>query len=201
MKKQILKDTISLVLITFIAAVCLSFVYELTKDSIAAAEAEERMNSYYLVYPEAVSFREAEQEILKGYVSGNSAVTVTSALYALDENGQETGCALSVVTSSGYGGEIELSIGLKADGTLTGLKVTSMSETSGLGAHCQDETWQAQFIGICAREIVYTKTGKAAPNEIDAITSATVTTNAVVEAVNGGLDFARQELGFGTEVQ
>ena len=200
MRQKILKDTLALVLITLVAAVCLSFVYELTKDRIATAAAEERMNSYYLVYPEAVSFREAD-EILDSSAFSNPDVTVTSVLYALDASGQETGCALSVVTASGYGGEIELSLGLANDGTITGMKVTSMSETSGLGAHCQDETWQAQFAGIRARQIAFTKLGKTAPNEIDAITSATVTTTAVVEAVNCGLDFARQVLGIGTEVQ
>ena len=200
MNKQILKDTLALVLITLVAALCLSFVYEMTRDSIAAAAEAERMNSYYLVYPDAASFREAD-DLTDSYTASDPDVTVTSVLYALDAAGNETGCALSVVTASGYGGEIELSLGLANDGTITGMKVTSMSETSGLGAHCQDESWQAQFVGIRAREILFTKLGKSAPNEIDAITSATVTTNAVVEAVNGGLDFARTVLGIGTEVQ
>ena len=200
MNKQILKDTFALVLITLVAAVCLSFVYEVTKDGIAAAEAEERLNSYYQVYPGSASFKDAG-ELLDSYTSSNPAVAVTSVLYALDENGAENGCVLSVVTSSGYGGEIELSLGLTDDGTITGMKVTSMSETSGLGANCQDEDWQAQFSGIRAHEVAFTKTGKSAPNEIDAITSATVTTKAVVEAVNCGLDFARQVLNIGTEVE
>ena len=200
MNKRILKDTLALVLITLVAALCLSFVYEVTKDGIAAAEAEERLNSYYQVYPGSASFREAN-ELLDSYTSSKSTAAVTSVLYALDANGEETGCALSVVTTSGYGGEIELSIGLSLDGTITGMKVTSMNETSGLGAYCQDPSWQAQFSGIRAREVAYTKTGKSAPNEIDAITSATVTTKAVVEAVNCGLDFARQVLNIGTEVQ
>lgn len=200
MNKQILKDTLALVLITLVAAVCLSFVYELTKDGIAAAETKERMNSYYLVYPEAASFRE-EAEVPDAGAVSDPNVKVTAVLHALDAAGNETGCALSVVTASGYGGEIELSLGLSNDGTVTGMKVTSMSETSGLGAHCQDESWQAQFVGIRAREIVFTKLGKSAPNEIDAITSATVTTTAVVEAVNCGLDYARNVLGIGTEVQ
>ena len=39
MNKRILKDTLALVLITLVAALCLSFVYEVTKDGIAAAEA------------------------------------------------------------------------------------------------------------------------------------------------------------------
>ncbi len=200
MNNKILKDTLSLVLITLAAALCLSVVYGLTKDRIAVAEAEERMNSYYRVYPEAASFREAD-ELADSSAFSDPNVTVASVLYALDAQGNEIGCALSVVTNSGYGGEIVLSLGLTEDGTITGMTVTSMSETSGLGAHCQDEGWQAQFAGIRAPMITFTKNGKTAPNEIDAITSATVTTTAVVEAVNGGLAFARTVLGIGTEVQ
>ena len=52
------------------------------------------------------------------------------------------------------------------------------------------EEWKAQFRGIQADEIAYTKSGKSADNEIDAVSSATITTKAVTGAVNAALGLA-----------
>ena len=98
---------------------------------------------------------------------------------------------LSITSRNGYGGDITLSAGIADVSRITGVKVTEMSETSGLGAHCQDPEWIGQFTGIDAETVRFTKTGKSASNEIDAISGATVTTTAVTDAVNEGLAFAR----------
>lgn len=189
MMKKIIKDTLSLVTITLVAAVCLSFVHGLTADRILEAEAEERAASYREVFPEAADFRPFEGgEAACGTLSV-AGVTVGEALSALDGEGNVIGCVISATSANGYVGDITLSVGIDLDGVITGMTVTSMSETSGLGSHCQDEDFQEQFKGISG-EVVYTKSGKTQPNEIDMISGATFTTRAVTEAVNGALEFA-----------
>lgn len=199
MMKKIIKDTLSLVMITIIAGVCLSFVHELTADTIAAAEYEERQASYREVFPEAAGFIEMEifdtalASASKDFAAG---VSIGEALWAVNESGNILGCVVSVTSANGYGGDIVLSVGIDYFGTvtgiertITGMKVTSMSETSGLGSHCTDESFQDQFKGISG-EVVYVKDGKTQPNEIDMISGATFTSRAVTEAVNGALRFS-----------
>lgn len=189
MMKTVIKDTLRLVAITIIAGICLSFVHELTAETIATAEYEERQASYREVFPEAAKFEEIEN--LERYIDSASfsdGVSIGEAYIAKDENSEFIGYVVSVSTAKGYGGSIEMSVGFDAWGTITGMKVTKMSETSGLGAHCTDESFSSQFKGI-SEKVEFTKTGKTKPNEIDAISGATITTRAVTEAVNGARGF------------
>ena len=190
MNKKIIKDTLALVAITLVAALCLSFVYQITKDKIIEAEAAERMESFYAIFPDAKDFSSLDNEVQSW--ESKSGATINEAYRA--HTGEGDGCVLSVTSHSGYGGDITLSIGFDKNCTITGVKVTSMSETSGLGSVCTDKEWISQFSGKNADSIGYVKDGKPADDEIDAITSATRTTKAVLEAVNEGISFARSFL-------
>ena len=71
----------------------------------------------------------------------------------------------------------------------------SNSETAGLGAKCTEEEFAGQFAGKSANGIEYVKGGGAsADNQIDAISGATITTNAVTEGVNAVLNVYNQLL-------
>ena len=190
--KTILKNTLSLVLITLVAALCLAGIYQLTKDTIAVSEAAERMESFRVVFPEAESFDQLPEESLKDWNGTHPGAELLDGYDALDKDGNKAGIVLSSVSHNGYGGDVTLSIGIRNDGTVTGVKVTSMSETSGLGANCTKPEWVAQFAGKgkSGNGIGYVRDGNPGPDEIDAITSATITTKAVLEAVNQALAFA-----------
>ena len=190
--KTILKNTLSLVLITLVAALCLAGIYQLTKDTIAVSEAAERMESFRVVFPEAESFDPLPEETLKAWNEAHSGAELLDGYATLDKDGNRSGIVLSAVSHNGYGGDVTLSVGISNEGTVTGVKVTSMSETSGLGANCTKPEWAAQFAGKGGNgnEIGYVRDGNPGPDEIDAITSATITTKAVLEAVNQALAFA-----------
>ena len=194
MSKKIIKDTLVLVAIVLISAVCLSLVYETTKDRIAEAEAEERLESFRKVFESASDFEDKEYE----YPASDDGIIVTDALFARDGEGNELGCVLSVTNPNGYGGDIVISLGFDKNGKITGMTVTSMSETAGLGAKCQDEVFQAQFSGLTSFPIAFVKGGgKTAENEIDALSGATVTTKAITGSVNYAADFVRTVFGYG----
>ena len=194
MIKTIIRDTLALVVITVVAGLCLSTVHGLTEQKIADAEAEERTASYREVFPEAADFRAPDgSESICGtsYIEG---VTIEEALLAVDNDGNTLGCVISSTSANGYGGDVTLSVGIDLDNTVTGMKVTSMSESPGFGSHCQDEDFQEQFKGV-SWEVKYVSGGKSSPNEIDMISGATFTSRAVTEAVNGALKASEELLG------
>ncbi|RTZ98247.1 MAG: FMN-binding protein [Deltaproteobacteria bacterium] len=86
----------------------------------------------------------------------------------------------------GYGDKIELLIGFNPDITaITGIFVLGQKETPGLGANIASLKWRQQFIGkATARPLSVVKGGASAPNEIDAITGATISSRSVVGLVN-----------------
>lgn len=189
----ILKDTLKLFLITLVSGVCLSFVYEMTKKPIADAELEEKAAAYKDVYPQASGFFEIDgiaQKLSSSAdeleAAGISGTQISDILGVSDG-----GYVLTSSSFNGYGGEIKIAMGVDQNGVITGVTILSMSETPGLGAKCTEESFYGQFTGIKADNVKYSKTGKSASDEIDAISGATKTTQAVTDAVNAGLWFVR----------
>lgn len=191
MKKQILKDTLALLVITIAAALCLSLVYRITSGKIEEAEKKEKTDSFYLVSDGADSFEAIAEDVISAFNADKTGVAVLEAYEAKTADGGFAGVVASVVSHNGYGGDIVLSVGVSQNGTVTGVRVTGMSETSGLGANCQSEDFTDQFKGKTADTLGYVKNGNPGDDQIDAITGATITTKAVLEAVNSGTAFCR----------
>jgi len=84
---------------------------------------------------------------------------------------------------------------IRSDGTVNGVSILDISETAGLGMEAPN-VLVPQFAGKKVESFVYTKTGaKPDSNEVDAISSATITTKAVTNAVNGGIKAGLELLG------
>ena len=190
-RNRIIRNTAALALITLVAGLALSSVFEATEETISDSVSAERIASYREVMPLAERFEAIAPDVFENYTPSVPGTEVSECFRAVDPDGDPVGYVLSVTSRNGYGGDITLSAGIADVCRLTGVRVTEMSETSGLGAHCKDPEWIEQFTGITAEAVQFTKTGKTAPNEIDAISGATVTTTAVTDAVNEGLAFAR----------
>ena len=83
------------------------------------------------------------------------------------------------------------------DGTVNGISILSISETAGLGMQAED-ILKPQFADKQVEKFEYTKNGAASENQIDAISGATITTNAVTNGVNAGLYYFQTKLGGGS---
>ena len=191
MKSKFLKNCMALLAVTFVAGLALSFVNEITKEPIAAAEEKARQQAYETVFKGA-QFKSLDNmdELLAQYAVTDAVYTIDDVLAATDENGNIIGYVMSATSLSGYGGDIKTAVGISTESeTITGFSGLSNSETAGLGAKCTEDSFTSQFAGKTAAGITYTKSGAASDSEIDAISGATVTTNAVTEAVNGALAF------------
>ncbi len=186
-----LKEAGILFAITLIAGLVLGMVYELTKEPIRIQQEKAVQEACSAVFQSAASFEEMNYELddmLTEELSGEG-VKIGSVYRALGENGAMLGFVLESVSTEGYGGNIVLYLGVTMDGILNDISILEISETAGLGMQASD-ILVPQFHDKRAESFIYTRNGAAADNEIDAISGATITTRAVVNAVNGGLKAA-----------
>ena len=192
MKNPIIRNAIILTAIALVLSVLLGFTNEFTKERIAEQEALAKQKAYVTGFGDGITF-EVNDELTGKAAAVADAVVINEVVEAKDASGSLVGYGLNLTTSEGYGGNITLAMGVKVDGTLTGIDIIAHAETPGLGANCTKDSFKSQFAGIQAEEIVFSKTGKTLPNEIDAISSATFTTKAVTGAVSAGLAFVNGE--------
>ncbi len=192
MSSESIKNTISLMLITLIAGLLLGAVYEITKEPIRKENQRAKEEAYKAVFAEADAFEDVkidEDKVAKALDEKGLDATINEAMKVLDKSGQQIGYVLTVTDHEGYGGDIQFAMGVQSDGTLNGISFLSISETAGLGMKAKEDAFRKQFEGKKTDQIVYTKNGAKADNEIDALSGATITTNAVTNGVNAGLYF------------
>ena len=194
MKNKIIKDALALTLITLVAGVALGGVYEITKDPIARQEAQAKAEAYEQVFTDAAAFEEIEMDdtliqTIRDQLDqeGYKAQSIEEVMRAEDQSGETLGYAFTVVTSEGYGGDIQFSMGVQNDGTLNGISILSIGETAGLGMNADTPAFKDQFVGKQVEKLQYTKDGATQDDEINAISGATVTTTAMTNGVNAGL--------------
>ena len=195
--KRIPKSVVVLTSIALIAGLALSGVYSMTKDTIEEQKRQASLLSYQAVVPEAVTFEmtpEIETALAEsaGQVWGSSfgRAYINEAYVGKDESGNIVGYIVNITTADGNDADITLTIGLNADGVMNGISFTALNETPGMGMRCGDPDFMEQFVNKDVSKFNLLKAGGAAkPEEINAISGATVTSSAVVNAVNAGLDF------------
>ena len=168
---EILRVGLILFAITAVAALILAEVNGITAPVISSQKAEKVEEAMLLVLPEASGFEEAE-----------AALDASSSVTQVFES--DAGFAV-MASPKGYGGDISMVVGINKSLEVTGISIISQSETAGLGAKCVEEDWQKQFVGK-TENIEVSKNG-AKGNQIDAISSATITSRAVTKGVNDAI--------------
>ena len=183
---RIPKPVIALTLIAALAGVALSGVYFVTKDTIQAQEMAKETEAYKAVCPEADSFAavEAAEGALKEMEGQTTRVNKVYA--AKDAAGNIIGYAMNV-TSKGFGGDVTMALGMTAEGKITAISFTELQETAGLGMKADEPAFKDQFIGKSGM-LSLVKGTASGEQEISAITGASVTSGAVIDAVNAGTD-------------
>ena len=201
-KDSFMKDALVLFAITLVAGICLGGVYEITKGPIAEANMAAKKDAYQVVYADAANFAEAEEldDLVDGseeimVLHGMSGVLVDEVVKALDASGNTVGYVVTTTSKNGYGGSITVTAGVSLDGTVQGIEFLSITETAGLGMNADTPEFKAKYAGKQVDGFVVVKGGASADNEIDAIGGATITTNAVTEAVNAAVYFVKDGIG------
>ena len=191
--KKMLKDTFILLLITLISGLALGFVYEITKEPIAKQKAKARIEAFKDVFSDATEF-----PAMDGFteISDENGNKISEVVKAQSESGELLGYVFVVTTSNGYAGNISFSMGIRLDGTLNGISITEIGETPGLGMNAED-VLVPQFENKTVQSFTVVKTGSISEDQIDAISSATITSTAITEAVNYGLNYYATLVGGG----
>ncbi len=198
MKNTIMKDTIILTVITLVSGFLLGLVNHITEEPIAHQQQLAKEEAYAAVFEDADSFEGVSVETdLQEYVNaqGYEAQTIDEIMEAKDASGETLGYVMTVTSSEGYGGDIQFAMGVQEDGTMNGISILSISETAGLGMKADTEEFKSQFAGVQTDAFEYTKDGATQDNQIDAISGATITTNAMTNGVNAGLAAFAYEKG------
>lgn len=194
--RDILKLVIILGLFCIISAGILAKVYDVTKGPIAEAKAEEVRRAIKAVLPPYDNQADADfvEKVLGKDRRGNDLVR---KIYLGKRGESLVGRAFLVVAPDGYGGAIEVMMGVDPAGTITGIEIISHSETPGLGARIGSvETWPGRGSGpggLIGKSLKNNLHVKKDGGEIDQITGATISPRAVVKAVRKGLEFYRKE--------
>lgn len=174
--KSVLAPAAVLFAICIVVAAALAGTNALTKDRIAQAALAKAEESRMVVLPGAESFEEKDGHYV-GMAGGNTVGYVFET------------------ESKGYGGTVKVMTGISAEGEITGVVILSHSETPGLGANAEKESFRDQFKQPAANLAGGIQVVKfQAPNEgeIQAMTGATITSTAVTNAVNSAIEQYQQ---------
>ena len=103
---------------------------------------------------------------------------------------------ISATSGDGFDVNISLSVGVKEDGTVTGISFTELNETAGMGMRCDEPAFKDQFAGVNVERFTLNKAGgSTADDEIDSVSGASISSGAVVNAVNAALAFLHENVG------
>ena len=190
MGKDMFKLGLNLLIISAIAALLLAFTNNVTADTIAKRNEQANAEARKLVLESAQDF-----EQVKDVKTDNSKGVKVSEIYeAKDASGNTVGYTLKVLPS-GYGGTIELMVGIdSANGQVSGINVVSNSETAGLGAKATDPEFSDQYKGKPLEELSVLKNGTPGDTEIKAISGATITSTAVTNGVDAAIEVYNNSL-------
>lgn len=202
---KMIKDTLILFAITLAAGLGLGAVYNVTKEARAKQEEKVKLEAYQSVMPDMADYQKISgidydrlnTEIKKKITENEAENHLTSmkpyqgeineVVSARDSSGKEIGMIITVTDNEAYDGSLQMTVGIAADQTVLGISFLSLSETPGLGMKAKEASFINQFQNKKADYFVYSKTGASAQNEIDAISSATITTSAVTHGVNAAV--------------
>jgi electron transport complex protein RnfG len=167
---------IALVVVTFGASTALGFVYQFTKEPIAAAKLAKKMDAIVRVMPEFDN--EPNTEEYKIPVDGD-----TLYCYPARKDGELVGTAVQSFTNQGFSGLIKIMVGILPDGTIHEVAVLEHKETPGLGDKMERKKsdWATQFQGKHPDN--FNMKVKKDGGDVDAITATTITSRAFCEAV------------------
>ena len=191
---RILKEGLILFAITVIAGAALGGVYSITKNPIAAAQAKAEQQAYQNVMPDASEFVEDESVSVENAnkVIADAGITGTEmkkVLVGKDASGAVVGYVMNVSNMEGYSGEVNFTVGILADGTVTGYETLINNETAGLGQKAKEASFSDQFKNKKVEQFTVTKSGATSDDQIDAISGATITSNAMTKGMNACLAY------------
>jgi electron transport complex protein RnfG len=179
MSKQepgIIRLGLTLALFAVTACVLLAFVYQGTRETIAKYEQEDLERALGELFPGADGFPD-----ITGKLQSPDPAVSFEKIYEVRRDQDLVGLAIRVSRGS-YGGPLKALVGVKAGGTIAGVRILEHKDTPGLGAKADSPSFTGQFIDKAVSDPFKAGTLKAGA-DVEAITASTITSTAVADAV------------------
>ena len=187
-----------LFIITLVASAALGGLYELTKEPIAAAKLAKKLKAIKEVVP--AFDNNPSDDVYKVGINEKDSLE----FYPAKMDGKLVGTAVKTFTTNGFSGYIWVMVGFKPDGTINNYSVLEHKETPGLGTKM--EPWFKQTDPAKASCIILGKnpgtnnlTVSKDGGEVDAITAATISSRAFLEAVQTAYNEYSKQIEGGTK--
>lgn len=159
--------------ITLIASAGVGAVNMITVEPIAAAK--------------AAATEAALGEVLPAFdATETTELTIDDMpikVYTAKQGEEVVGYAVETMTKSGFSGVVKLMVGFLNDGTINNVNVLQQAETPGLGTKMCDEG-NPLLAGVQGKEATGTFKVTKDGGEVDALTAATISSRAYLDAVN-----------------
>ena len=175
-----LKTGAMLLAVCAIVTLVLAMVNFLTKDMAAANKQKDTDIAIKELFPTCTA--STEEETVHG--------APINGVYKVMEKDTHIGYAVGVI-ASGFGGDIEMLVGIGYGGVVNGVKIISMSETPNVGSRVNDSEYLSGYKGLSGELVI--------GQDVDAISGATVSSKAVLAGVNAVLALDLKVEGVATE--
>lgn len=151
---------LAVTVVVFIAVAVLGGLDSVTRDMIEYQKELKVQRMLNKIFPDMTSY------------------TSEGDIYIISADGTEIGFAFLAV-GKGYGGDIDILVGLEDKTTLKGIAVIAHAETPGLGDKILTPDFTDRFVGVDIADVAVPDEG----GKVDAITGSTISTKAVIDAV------------------
>lgn len=181
--QNILRMVFVLSVVSLFAGAALVSVYNYAEPLISDNQKEEIKSAIFSVFPEGVEYK--TEKIEKDVV-----------YKVFSREGKFAGYAV-IAEGNGYQGKIKMILGILPDlTTLKGIEILESQETPGLGQSITDISFKSQFYLLkLLPKVAFVKNKKPErPNEIQAITGATISSSSVVNIINSKVKELREKL-------
>lgn len=184
--KHASKTAITMIAFAFIGTALLAYVFEITRAPIEASEAEAKLALFKQILPEHTYDNDLLKQVIKiapNELLGNHLPTEANIATL---NHKTAGVILEAVAHDGYSGDIKLLIAIRADGSISGVRVLTHKETPGLGDYI--DVAHGNWIRLFNNESLAKTPAKLWQvkkdgGKFDYMVGATITPRAVVKAV------------------
>lgn len=178
-----IRPALALAAIGLIAALALSALDLLTRERIEKARADRAAASLRLVLPPDRYDNRISQDVIELPVDGLPAAAL---VFRGRKNGQPSAAVIDVTTPRGYSGDIRLLIAVTPAAEVISVRVVEHRETPGLGdkIEARRSDWIEQFQGRSLGDPPRDQwASDRRGGDFDTLTSATITSTAVIDAV------------------
>jgi electron transport complex protein RnfG len=184
MLKDMARLLISLTLIASLAGLLLSLVESATREPIKEQRRLQMIKALSAVLPEFDNSPDTDTITLENGVN-KKGEPIEAVFYRARKEGTFVGTAFEMVAPDGYSGNIAVMVGLRPDEKVNAIKVLTHAETPGLGDKIEEPWFEDWFKdkGLNGTDWRVKKDG----GDFDQLTGATISTRAIVGAVERGL--------------